>query len=243
VPPVISLIVPTYQEEKLLPAFLAQFDGDLLQRHGVEVIISDGGSSDASVAIAEQWGASVVGHSGSHRQTIAEGRNLGAAAATGDILVFLNADVRLNDVDRFFSVLRESLMREGVAAVTAEVQVFPEEERFSDRVFHVLHNAYVRFLNLIGEGMGRGECQAMRTEVFLRVNGYNPSMVAGEDYDLFRRLRRKGRIHMLKGIVVYESPRRFRKYGYLSIIWGWTRNALAVIFRNSSSSEEWEAVR
>ncbi len=239
----ISLIIPAYQEEKLLPSFLSQFDAEVLARYDVEVVISDGGSSDATAEIAEEWGARVIRHAEERRQTIAEGRNLGAAIARGDVFVFLNADVRINDFDVFFTALRETLERPGIAGATAEVQVFPEEEQLSDRIFHFWHNAYVRFLNAIGEGMGRGECQALTREMFTRVGGYNPSMVAGEDYDLFRRVRKQGRIVMLEGVVVYESPRRFRKYGYVHIVWGWTRNALAVIFRNSSSSEEWEAVR
>jgi glycosyltransferase involved in cell wall biosynthesis len=239
----ISLIIPTLQEEKLLPSFLEQFDRELLARHNVEVVISDGGSTDATVRIAEAWGAVVIQHTEARRQTIAEGRNSGANAAKGDVLVFLNADVRVNDTEQFFTTLSRCLKDKGIAGATAEVQVFPEEELLSDRVFHLWHNAYVRFLNAIGEGMGRGECQVLTRELFERVGGYNPAMVAGEDYDLFRRVRKHGRIIMLPGVVIYESPRRFRKYGYTHIVWGWTRNALAVIFRNSSSSEEWEAVR
>ncbi len=239
----LSIVIPTLQEAKLLPDFLARFDRTVLERHGAEVIVSDGGSEDDTVGIAERWGATVVRHEGAHRQTIAEGRNAGAAIARGRILVFLNADVRLDDVDRFLAIVPKVLAREGVVAATAEVQVFPEEERLSDRAFHFVHNAYVRFLNLIGEGMGRGECQVLTRAVFDRVGGYNPRMVAGEDYDLFRRVRKLGRIVMLPDVVVHESPRRFRKYGYTHIVWGWTRNALAVIFRNTSSSEEWEAVR
>lgn len=239
----ISLIVPTFQEEKLLPSFLAQFDRALLSRENVEVVISDGGSTDDTVRIAREWGAVVTRHTEQRRQTIAEGRNLGASVAKGDVLIFINADVRVSDVALFFQRVREAVSTDGTSGATAEVQVFPEEERFSDRVFHLWHNAYVRFLNAIGEGMGRGECQVLTREMFERLGGYNPTMVAGEDYDLFRRVRKNGRIVMLPGVVIYESPRRFRKYGYTHIVWGWTRNALAVIFRNSSSSEEWEAVR
>jgi glycosyltransferase involved in cell wall biosynthesis len=239
----ISLIIPTYQEEKLLPSFLEQFDRELLARRNVEVIISDGGSTDDTVRIAEKWGAMVVQHTEQRRQTIAEGRNLGASVAKGDVLVFLNADVRVSNTDHFFQTVHRCLKADGVSGATAEVQVFPEEELLSDRVFHLWHNAYVRFLNAIGEGMGRGECQALTREMFESIGGYNPAMVAGEDYDLFRRVRKCGRIVMMPGVVIYESPRRFRKYGYMHIVWGWTRNALAVIFRNASSSEEWEAVR
>lgn len=91
--------------------------------------------------------------------------------------------------------------------------------------------------------MGRGECHIIQRELFEQLGGYNSTMAAGEDYDLFRRVRRTGKIMFLPKVVVYESPRRFRKYGYTHIVWGWTRNALAVVFKNRSSSESWDAVR
>lgn len=239
----ISIIIPTFNEEKLLPQILDQFPPALLERAAAEIIVSDGGSTDRTAEIALGRGASVVRHDGPHRQTIAEGRNRGAAIARGDLLVFINADIRISDPARFLSEARRLAAADNVAGITCVVHVFPEEETFADRLFHLWHNGYVRFLNLIGEGMGRGECQILTSELFRRIGGYNPAMVAGEDYDLFRRVRKQGKVVMMPGVTVYESPRRFRKYGYLHILWGWTRNALAVIFRNKSSSEEWEAVR
>ncbi|MBE0643666.1 MAG: glycosyltransferase [Bacteroidetes bacterium] len=239
----ISIIIPAYNEAKLLPRILEHFPTDLLERRDAEIIVSDGGSSDGTVDIARSLDAIVVRHEEDRRQTIAEGRNCGAAAARGDVLVFINADVRISDADRFLAEAARLTADPRIAGVTSVVHVFPEEEIFADRLFHLWHNSYVRFLNLIGEGMGRGECQILTAEMFRRVGGYNASMVAGEDYDLFRRVRAHGSIKMIPGVTVYESPRRFRKYGYLHILWGWSRNALAVIFRNKSSSEEWEAVR
>ncbi|MBN1448323.1 MAG: glycosyltransferase [Bacteroidetes bacterium] len=239
----ISIIIPTLQEARLLPQILDQFPAELRAEYELDLIVSDGGSTDDTVAIAKRAGARVVRHEGEHRQTIAEGRNRGAAAAHGDILVFINADIRISNVRHFLVQAKTVLQKPGVVGATAPVQVFPEEEIPADRMFHVWHNGYVRFLNVVGEGMGRGECQVLSTALFRVVGGYNPTMVAGEDYDLFRRVRKHGKIVMLPGVTIYESPRRFRKYGYLHILWGWTRNALAVIFRNSSSSEEWEAVR
>lgn len=239
----LSIIIPAFNEEKLLPQLLAQFPGELLDAMDAEVVISDGGSTDGTVDIAHASGAVVVEYTEDRRQTIAEGRNRGAATARGDVLVFINADVRISDSRRFLAEAHRLAGTAGIAGVTSVVHVFPEEETLPDRLFHLWHNAYVRFLNFVGEGMGRGECQILTAEMFRRVGGYNPVMVAGEDYDLFRRVRKRGKIVMMPGVTVYESPRRFRKYGYLHILWGWSRNALAVIFRNKSSSEEWEAVR
>jgi glycosyltransferase involved in cell wall biosynthesis len=240
---VISVIIPTLDEEKLLPGLLAQFDVALCARHDIELVLSDGGSRDRTCAIARERGLTVVQHAGEHRQTIAEGRNAGAAAARGEVLVFVNADIRLSDPDLFFTRVRETLARPGIAAATSRVHVFPEEETRLDRAFHVVHNGYVALLNLVGEGMGRGECQALTREMFERAGRYNEQMAAGEDYDLYRRDRKLGRIVFLSGVVVFESPRRFRKYGYFSIVKDWTRNALAVILRNKSSSDTWDPVR
>jgi glycosyltransferase involved in cell wall biosynthesis len=240
---VITVIIPVLNEEKLLPGLLAQLSPVLLEAHAIEVIVSDGGSGDNTRELARAAGCFVVEHHGEQRQTIAGGRNAGAAVARGELLAFINGDVRLHDPARFFQSITAVFADESVKGATCDVQIFPEEERGIDRAFHHVHNFYVWLLNAIGEGMGRGECQVLRRELFEQLGGYNALMAAGEDYDLFRRVRKQGRIVMMKGIVVFESPRRFRKYGYGGIVWGWTKNALAVIFRNKSSSTVWDAVR
>jgi hypothetical protein len=94
-------------------------------------------------------------------------------------------------------------------------------------------------------GMGRGECHIVRADVFWKINGYNESLAAGEDYDLYRRIKKSklGKIKFLNDIIVYESPRRFRKYGYLKVFGEWTKNSLSVFFKNKSASKVWEEVR
>ena len=56
----ISVIVPTLNEEKLLEGMLRQFTPALRRRHGLEVIVSDGGSVDRTLEIAAECGAPVV---------------------------------------------------------------------------------------------------------------------------------------------------------------------------------------
>jgi glycosyltransferase involved in cell wall biosynthesis len=238
-----SVIIPTLNEAKLLPQLLGQFTPRIRKQFDLEIIISDGGSTDETCNIAQSFGCGLVVHHGADKQTIAGGRNAGAAVAQGDILVFLNADVLLSDADTFFTQIQNFLGRPGLVALTASVHIFPEEETVPDRLFHTVHNGYVRFLNFIGEGMGRGECQIMTRTMFEKVGGNNAGLAAGEDYDLFRRLRKHGKIRMLTKVVVFESPRRFRKFGYVAIVWDWTKNAIAVMLKNKSASKDWEAVR
>ena len=245
----ISIIIPALNEEKLIAEVLRQFTSEMVCRFDLEIILSDGGSTDATRQIAEAAGGEnqlrimILEHTGNCRQTIAGGRNAGAMHAQGETLLFLNADTRFRNTEQFFAELIRTMRDASVLAATCPVQIFPEEEKGIDRLFHYCHNGYCRLLNFIGEGMGRGECHIIRRGIFQSTGGYNEAMAAGEDYDLFRRIRKMGKIAFLKNTILYESPRRFRKYGYAHIVWGWTKNAHGVVFRKKSSSEVWEAVR
>ena len=67
-------------------------------------------------------------------------------------------------------------------------------------------------------GMGRGECHIVKRELFERAGGYDESLGAGEDFELYtRRLRKYGKIVICKDLTVYESPRRYRKFGYIRV--------------------------
>jgi len=95
----------------------------------------------------------------------------------------------------------------------------------------------------VGMGMVWGECHIMTREVFERAGGYADRIAAGEDYDMFRRLERVGRVRFLERIVVYESPRRYRRYGYFYVTVSWFINFLAVFFLRRSILSEWKPVR
>ncbi len=69
------------------------------------------------------------------------------------------------------------------------------------------------------------------------------SLSAGEDFDLFKRIRKHGKILFANNLCVYESPRRYRKLGYSGVTWSWIKNSISIIFKNKSLSKEWEQVR
>ena len=83
----ISVIIPILNEAKILEKTLSQLQSEL-ESH--ELIIVDGGSTDTSVYIAEKYGKVVPSERGRAKQL-----NTGAAVATGDILIFLHADIWL----------------------------------------------------------------------------------------------------------------------------------------------------
>jgi glycosyltransferase involved in cell wall biosynthesis len=242
--PAISIVIPTKNEEKLLEGCLQQFSPEIKTRYGLEVIVSDGGSSDNTIGIAAAYADYIATHEDVWRQTIAEGRNRGAQMAHADILLFLNADSRFADTATFIErVIQRFAVDESLSALATKVEVDPNERRFTDVLFHGYFNRYVRMLNFIGMGMGRGECQIIRRKAFEALKGYRADLAAGEDFDLYHRLRAIGRVRFDTQLLVFESPRRYRKYGYARVYFDWIRNGFTVLFKHRSSDSVWEEVR
>ena len=78
----ISVIIPTLQEEKLIVETLTQFTPALRLEHHLEIIVSDGGSSDRTIELARGLADRVVLHQEPFPQTIAMGRNEQTSAST-----------------------------------------------------------------------------------------------------------------------------------------------------------------
>ena len=84
----LSIVIPTLNEAARLPATLAALAGG----PETEIVVSDGGSQDATAVMAEEAGARVVAGSRARGAQLAAG----ADAATGDWILFLHADTHLD---------------------------------------------------------------------------------------------------------------------------------------------------
>ncbi len=238
----ISFIIPTYNEEILLLGILRQlFENKADSKFEYEVIITDGGSNDRTVELALQYPLKIV-QPEKGRDNIPIGKNRGASAAIGDIYVFVCADVIFSDLELFLSLISQKVQGKTLA-MTFPVYVFPWERKLQDILFHSFYNQYFRFINLIGIGFGRGECQVIAKSLFERIGGFQEQLAAGEDFDLFKRAAFHSKIDFCTKTCIYESPRRYRKFGYLKVVKMWTKNAFSVLSKNESHSKEWEAVR
>jgi glycosyltransferase involved in cell wall biosynthesis len=86
----LSVAIPALNEEHHLGQLLS--DIQLQSQRPDELMIFDAGSSDATARIAEQSPVAVVLHG---EPLVAHGRNVGGFSATGDLIIFLDADTRL----------------------------------------------------------------------------------------------------------------------------------------------------
>ncbi|MDQ3022646.1 MAG: glycosyltransferase [Bacteroidota bacterium] len=238
-----SIIIPTLNEEKFVKRLLSRFDKEFKKVNDVELIISDGGSKDSTIKISNEYADKIILNKKNIPQNISQGRNEGAKNSQGDVLIFLNADTYVKDIQYLLEESVKQLADLKTSAIACRIVVFPEEENLSDRMFHTLYNNYVAMLNKFFIGMGRGECHIVKREKFFKIDGYDEKLAAGEDFDLYKRLRKLGKIKFRRDFIIYESPRRYRKYGYAKVFWDWTKNSISVLLFKKSISKEWEAVR
>jgi len=123
----ISIIIPALNEEGCIRALLQKLYA-LYAPEALEIIVVDGGSSDRTVAEAQRGGATQVLVS-SQRGRAAQ-MNVGAAAASGDILVFMHADTTKPPAD-LPQVLRRALAepRTCMVGMLTLIRGSPEKQR------------------------------------------------------------------------------------------------------------------
>lgn len=239
----ISIIIPTLNEAKIIESTLRTLQATLTLPH--EVIVSDGGSSDRTVELAARYANTVVLFSGAGRQTIGAGRNDGAKAAVGDFLVFLDADCVIPESDWFFAQALAHFARDpGLVGLTAYLRVFPADETLGDKLVSGIANLGLRVANnMFKRGAAQGEFQMIRREAFARAGGFRADLIAFEDADMFRRLSRSGRTMIDPKLCVLHSGRRGHQVGYPQLLATWLVNLVFMAVRDRTFSKEWKPIR
>jgi len=205
----VAVILPVRNEAAVLEAALA----DLLVRHDpIEVIVVDGGSRDASRAIADGFSSRYPVRVFNAPAGRALQMNAGAAAARADILLFLHADTRLPP--NAFERVRDAI---GRGHVWGRFDVRLDGARFAYRVIEGLMN---RRSALTGIATG-DQAIFVRRDVFESLGGYAPIALM-EDIELSRRLKRRDRPARITD-PVKTSARRWERYGIVRTVlhmWG-----------------------
>lgn len=191
----VTVVIPSLNEAAHLAATI-----DAARAAGAaEVIVADGGSSDATVAIAAERGARVV----TGERVRAAQLNQGLAAASHDVVMFVHADTllpsdataaaeRALDAGAIFGGFRVEFLEPGLGTVAFMI------------------NARTRLTRM----PWGDQAQFARRETLLWMGGYPPFPIM-EDYELARRMKRLGRVALLP-LAVRTSGRRFLAKGVLT---------------------------
>ncbi len=237
----ISIIIPTLREEQFLERTLQNLKGLVLPH---EIIITDGGSADATLSIARRYTDKIVVWDKPRRQTFGEAKNTGAALATGEYLVFIDSDVLIPSPQAFFTELLSAFENPKLVGVTVPLKPWPENHSWVDAFFCApLNWSYIISNNLFHSGNSSGEFQMMRAETFRKIGGFSEHLAAGEDNDMFRRLAAHGRTLSYWKLFVQHSLRRAHKLGWFTTYFIWIKNGLSVALRGKAAYKEWSVVR
>ena len=237
----ISIIIPTLNEEKLIGQTLKQFK-NLKNKFDFEIIVSDNNSNDKTIEIARNYSCKLIKNKSSFRN-ISSNRNFGSKHSAGDILVFLDADILIKNINVFFKQIIKEFNNPKLIACTPKIFINPKEENNIDKIINRTHTFLSIIINKLGIGYARGGCQIIRKSSFILVKGYNEKLIAGEDVEIFNRLGKIGEIKILSKEIVYESPRRYRKNGYTNVLFTWFINYVYALLFNKSYSSEWKDIR
>lgn len=240
--PLISFIIPTLREEQFLERTLHNLTSLQLP---YEVIISDGGSQDTTLDIARRYTDKIVVWEQPRRQTFGEAKNVGATLATGEFLVFIDADVLIPSPQSFFEEMLAAFNKNPkLVGMTVPLKPWPENHSWIDAFFSApLNWFYIISNNIFHSGNSSGEFQMMRADSFQKAGGFGEHLAAGEDNEMFRRLATFGRTLSYYKLCVRHSLRRPHKLGWLRTYGIWIKNGLSVAFRNKAAYKEWSVVR
>jgi len=203
---IVAVVVPTLDEESQTAALLdslAGFDA---------VVVADGGSRDATVAIARAHpaGASVITASGGRAAQCNAGAGA-AAAAEADVLVFVHADSRLPEGAA--GAVRRACADPAVIGGNFALR-FDGGDRFA-RFLGAVYALQRRFGRYYGDST-----IWCRRGTFAALGGFRELAIM-DDHDFVRRLERHGRTVCLPGPAT-TSDRRWRRLGVPRTLLTWT---------------------
>ncbi|OYT47356.1 hypothetical protein B6U79_04245 [Candidatus Bathyarchaeota archaeon ex4484_231] len=228
----VSVIIPTYQEGRYIDALLSKLKE---MNYPLEIIVVDSGSADRTAEKARRYTDKVYVI---NQRGISKAKNYGANRSSGEILIFLDADVTPP------LELAEKTVRtfEDKRVVGATCSIMPANARTSERAFFIFYNRLLRFCALF-KPHSRGEFLAVRRQPFFEIGGFDETLPCLEDHDLAFRISKLGKFVFISDLQILESMRRMRKSGLHNVLKSWVANYISYVLFGKTVSRTWSPVR
>ncbi len=194
----LSIIIPAFNEERMisqcLDAVSASLNANQKSGFTFEVIVVDNNSTDNTAHLARRSGARVVFEP---INQIGRARNTGAAAATGNWFLFVDADSLLNP-GMIADILQ--LIDSGKYVGCGSVMQMPNSPWWGTAILKAWTAVSVTF------HWASGALVVCRADAFRTVGGFNQDLYAADEIDLSRLLKKWGRKHGLKFTILTRHP-------------------------------------
>ncbi|MEK7665027.1 MAG: glycosyltransferase [Patescibacteria group bacterium] len=203
----LSIIIPTFNEEKYLPNLLRSIVKQNFKDY--EIIVADAGSKDKTREIANKYNCKIV-----EGGLPAKGRNEGAKAAKGNILLFLDGDIVLPP--NFFIKALSEFTAKKINFGAFALLPYPKN-KVSYFFFNNFYNKQTAFFEKFSPHAA-GSAILIKRATFEKLKGYDETVKLAEDHDLAKRAKKIAKFKFLKSTKVFVSDRRFKQYGWTNTI-------------------------
>ena len=200
-----SIIIPTFNEAARLPCLLDALAAQTTRPR--EVIVADAGSTDGTRELAEAAGCVVVGGG-----PPAVGRNAGAAVASGEMLAFLDADVR--PTPDFLHLAMAEFERAGCVVATCLLE--PLEPGALNLLLAEAANLYLQLMRPVSPH-APGSCLLCLRVVHEAIGGFDETLALAEDHDYVRRAAEHGPFCVFTSVTMPTSFRRVETEGLVGL--------------------------
>lgn len=196
----LSIIIPVYNEADVIEQTIEYLNTQ--QANILEIIVVDGGSSDATTTKARSAGASVIA---SPQKGRAAQMNFGARHAKGDVLYFLHAD----------SLPPENFIAKIDQALSSGYHAGCFRLEFGQS--HFLLKIYSWFTRFDIDAFRFGDQSLfIKDDIFFKINGFREDHLVMEDQEIVRRIKQEFSFAVLDEAVT-TSARKYRKKGFLKL--------------------------
>lgn len=210
-----SIIIPTLNEEKYLPKLLDDLVNQ--QKKNFEVIIVDGKSDDGTKEKAESFAKYFpLQFFTVDKRNVSYQRNFGAQKASGEYVVFLDADTRIPK--DFTFVLQHACINRRYQLVLPTISW--DDKSRKGKILMGIVKSFIRASQVYGRPLATGGNFAFSRKLFEKLGGFNEHIFISEDHDIIRRAYELGvKAKIVKNLKAVLSLRRSEVEGDMMLIY------------------------
>lgn len=203
--PLISVVIPSFNEEKSIRFILSDLKKQSMK--SFEVILVDGNSDDRTVEIAKSYATIKI----VKKRSVGYQRNIGGKMSKGKFIYFIDSDTRIN---KNFIEDTLKIMVKRQLQIACPFYIFDSKSLFVKLTGYTLSLCFILLQKILPSGAG--PCIIVERKIFLKEKGFDGSLNF-QDMEYIRRIGKKYRFGILPR-KVRTSDRRFLNDGIIKTI-------------------------